>query len=47
MYRKAAAKFKAGEISGFADQRELTDTLKSVVEDAPVRCSRCEALRED
>lgn len=48
MYRIAAWRFKRGEIpGGFADQRELTDTLKSLVEDAPTECPRCEAMREE
>ena len=48
MYRTAAWKFKRGEISGqFADQRELTDALKAVVEDAPMRCPRCEKMRDE
>jgi hypothetical protein len=48
MYRTAAWKFKQGEISGpFTDQRELTDSLKAVVEDAPVRCPRCDAMRDE
>jgi hypothetical protein len=48
MYRAAAWKFKQGEISGpFIDQRELTDSLKTVVEDAPTRCPRCEKMRDE
>ena len=47
MYRTAAWKFKQGEISGFVDQRKLTDMLKAVVEDAPIECPRCDAMRED
>jgi hypothetical protein len=48
MYRIAAWKFKRGEISGpFIDQRELTDSLKSVVENAPTECPRCEKMRDE
>ena len=48
IFRTAAWKFKQGEIpGGFVDQRELTDTLKALVEDAPMECPRCEATRED
>jgi hypothetical protein len=48
MYRTAARKFKQGEISGpFIDQRELTDSLKAVVEDAPTKCLRCEKMRDE
>ena len=48
MYRLAAWKFKRGDISGpFADQRELTDSLKTVMEDAPTKCPRCEKWRDE
>jgi len=48
MYRTAAWKFKQGEIPGlFTDQRELTDSLKAAVEDAPMKCPRCEKLRDE
>ena len=48
MYRIAAWRFKRGEIPGpFADQRELTDTLKAIVENAPTECPRCEKMRNE
>lgn len=48
MYRTAAWKFKHGEVSGpFLDQRDLTDALKTVVEDAPTECPRCENWRDE
>jgi hypothetical protein len=48
MYRLAAWKFKRGEVPGpFADQRELTDSLKATMENAPMECPRCEKLRAE
>jgi len=49
MYRKAAWLFKRGEISSrlFDGQKDLTDTLKAVVEEAPFECPRCEKLRTE
>ena len=48
IYRIAAYKFKRSEISGpFIDQRELTDSLKSIVENAPTGCPRCEKMRDE
>jgi hypothetical protein len=48
MYRMAAWKFKHGQISGpFSDQKELTDSLKTVVENAPTECPRCEKMRNE
>jgi hypothetical protein len=49
MYRNAAWQFKRGEIPGrlFVSQKDFTDTLKSVVEEAPISCPRCESLRAE
>lgn len=45
-FRLGAAKFKRGEVSGFESQRELTDEIQAVFDDAydgtPGLCSRCD-----
>ena len=48
LYRIAARRFKRGDIPGrFYSQRDLSDALKAVVEDAPLDCPRCEKLRDE
>jgi hypothetical protein len=48
VYRMAAWRFKRGEVSGrFYSQRDLTDAIKAVVEDAPLVCLHCEKMRNE
>ena len=47
-YRMAAWRFKRGEVPGpFDSQRDLTDVIKAVVEDAPLCCLRCGKMRNE
>jgi hypothetical protein len=48
LYKIAAKRFKEGDIPRpFYSQKDIKDALKSVVDDAPLDCPRCEKLRTD
>lgn len=48
VYRMAAWRFNPGEVSGpFYSQRDLTDAIQAVVEDAPLLCLHCEKMRNE
>lgn len=48
VFRMAAWRFKRGDIPGpFYSQRDLTDAIKAVVDDAPMECPRCEKMRAE
>ena len=48
LYRIAGRRFKQEDIPRpFYSQKDLNDALKSVVDDAPLDCPRCEKLRNE
>ena len=46
-YRLGNAKFSAGEAGDFGSRREMTDTIKSVIEESGDECYSCEKWKEE
>lgn len=47
-YKLGSARLKSGDLKGFESQRELTNTIKSVVDDVHLdSCAECDARFHD